>query len=117
MKLSRSVPGLEAAPAFLSDLIDTLTERGRSLLRQRDGSEVVAKDALPALGELLLSRRGEASGVVLAQALLAGYAAAEPAQRLEFLKALADRFGADRHRVEAAPWSSCTQQPSLADRN
>jgi malonyl-CoA decarboxylase len=102
VKLSRSVPGLEAAPAFLSDLIDTLTERGRSLLRQRDGSEVVAKDALPALGELLLSRRGEASGVVLAQALLAGYAAAEPAQRLEFLKALADRFGADRHRVEAA---------------
>jgi malonyl-CoA decarboxylase len=76
VKLSRSVPGLEAAPAFLSDLIDTLTERGRSLLRQRDGREVVAKDALPALGELLLSRRGEASGVVLAQALLAGYAAA-----------------------------------------
>ena len=59
-------------------------------------------DALPALGELLISRRGEASGVALAQTLLAGYAAAEPAERLEFLKALADRFGPDRRRVEIA---------------
>ena len=34
--------------------------------------------------------------MALAQTLLAGYAAAEPAERLEFLKALADRFGPDR---------------------
>ena len=102
MKLTRSMPGLEAAPSFLGDLIDALTERGRSLLRQREGRQVVAKDALPALGEVLISRRGEASGVALAQALLAGYAAAEPAERLEFLKALADRFGPDRRRVEIA---------------
>ena len=80
MKLTRSMPGLEAAPSFLGDLIDALTERGRSLLRQREGRQVVAKDALPALGEVLISRRGEASGVALAQALLAGYAAAEPAE-------------------------------------
>ena len=102
MKLSRSMPGLEAAPSFLGDLIDALTERGRSLLRQREGRQVVANEALPALGELLISRRGEASGVALAQTLLAGYAAAEPAVRLEFLKALADRFGPDARRVEIA---------------
>ena len=106
MKLSRSMPGLEAAPSFLGDLIDALTERGRSLLRQREGRQVVAKEALPALGEVLISRRGEASGVALAQTLLAGYAAAEPAVRLEFLKALADRFGPDRRRVEIA-WKRC----------
>ena len=102
MKLSRSMPGLEAAPAFLSDLIDTLTERGRSLLGQKAGKEIVAKDALPTLGELLLSRRGEASGVALAQTLFASYAAAEPAERLAFLQALADRFGPDRRRIELA---------------
>src|SRR5918997_294684 len=85
VKLSRSMPGLEAAPAFLSDLIDTLTERGRSLLGQKAGKEIVAKDALPTLGELLLSRRGEASGVALAQTLFASYAAAEPAERRGFL--------------------------------
>jgi malonyl-CoA decarboxylase len=102
VKLSRSVPGLEAAPAFLSDLIDTLTERGRSLLGQKAGREIVAKDALPTLGELLLSRRGEASGVALAQTLFASYGAAQPSERLAFLKALADRFGPDRRRIELA---------------
>ena len=102
MKLSRSMPGLQAAPAFLSDLIDTLTERGRSLLGQKAGREIVAKDALPTLGELLLSRRGEASGVALAQTLFASYVAAEPAERLAFLQALADRFGPDRRRIELA---------------
>ena len=102
MNLSRSMPGLEAAPGFLSDLIDTLTERGRSLLGQKVGPEIVAKDALPALGELLLSRRGEASGVALAQTLFASYVAAEPAERLAFLQALADRFGPDRRRIELA---------------
>jgi malonyl-CoA decarboxylase len=94
--------GLEAAPAFLSDLIDTLTERGRSLLGQKAGRGIAVKDALPAVGEMLLSRRGEASGVALAQALLASYAAADPGERLAFLQALADRFGPDRRRVELA---------------
>jgi malonyl-CoA decarboxylase len=102
VKLSRSMAGLEAAPAFLSDLIDTLTERGRSLLGQKAGREIVAKDALPTIGELLLSRRGEASGVALAQTLLASYNAAPGEDRLAFLQALADRFGPDRRRIEVA---------------
>jgi malonyl-CoA decarboxylase len=102
VKLSRSMAGLESAPAFLSDLIDTLTERGRSLLGQKAGKEIIAKDALQTLGELLLSRRGEASGVALAQTLFASYDAAEPADRIAFLQALADRFGPDRRRIELA---------------
>ncbi|MCZ0738469.1 malonyl-CoA decarboxylase [Phreatobacter sp. AB_2022a] len=95
------MPGLEAAPSFLSDLIDTLTERGRSLLRQREARHA-PQSALPDLGEQLLSRRGEASGVALAQALLAGYAAADEAGRVGFLSALADRFGPDRRRADKA---------------
>ncbi|WID99883.1 malonyl-CoA decarboxylase (plasmid) [Bosea vestrisii] len=102
MKLSRSVSRLESAPAFLGDLIDTLTERGRSLLRQKVGPALPSTGTLADLGELLLSRRGEASGVALAQALVTGYAAADPGKRLEFLTALADRFGPDRRRIELA---------------
>ena len=67
---------LEAAPAFLSDLLDTLTERGRALLRRKDLPAAVSGPDLVSLGELLLSRRGEASGVALAQSLLAAFAAA-----------------------------------------
>src|SRR5215211_1082887 len=68
-------PGREVAPSFFSDLIDTLTERGRALLGRLDRSAIPQVD-LTALGELLLSRRGEASGVALAQALIASYKAA-----------------------------------------
>ena len=54
------------------DLFDMLTDRGRALLRWRDpAGRVTAPPGLPDMGELLLSRRGEASGVALARALVA----------------------------------------------
>ena len=92
----------ESRSAFLGDLLDTLTERGRALLRRRDQPEPVAAPDLATLGDLLLSRRGEASGVALARALLAAFDAAGPEERLAFLRTLADRFGPDRAAVEAA---------------
>jgi len=95
--------GFESAPAFLNDLIDALTERGRSLLGRRETQQIArAGGDLTSLGEMLLSRRGEASGVVLAQALLTSYATASASERLGFLRALADRFGPDRQKVETA---------------
>src|SRR5215204_3296983 len=102
VKYPKSKTGLETAPAFLSDLIDTLSERGRALLGRKEPQEAVAGGDLASLGELLLSRRGEASGVALAQTLLAAFAAANPDERLAFLRALADRFGPDRRAVELA---------------
>jgi malonyl-CoA decarboxylase len=95
-------PGRGAAPTFFGELIDTLTERGRALLGRRDARAAIAQVDLTALGELLLSRRGEASGVALAQALLASYTAAAMPDRLSFLRALAERFGPDRRRLELA---------------
>lgn len=94
----------ERAPAFLSNLLGTLTERGRHLLRglTHSSSPHLADGELVELGETLLSRRGEATGVALAQALLAGYATATPDQRLAFLNALADLFGPDRESIEQA---------------
>jgi malonyl-CoA decarboxylase len=96
---------LDLTPAFLSDLLTTLTERGRALLRGRfsgNGETSLTHQELIQLGETLLSRRGEATGVALAESLLAGYAAASADDRMLFLKSLADRFGPDHQRLDAA---------------
>lgn len=59
-------------------------------------------DDLVTLGEWLLSRRGEASGTLLAQRLLDQFEQATPARRLAFFKALAHDYGADAERLQAA---------------
>jgi malonyl-CoA decarboxylase len=88
------------ANSFLNELLQTLTDRGRGLLGRSRGAP--ASVNLVPLGEQLLSGRGEASGVALATLLLEGYAAAPPKSRLSFLTALAEKFGADPAKVEAA---------------
>lgn len=91
-------------PAFLGDLFESLTERGRRLLGWREGSgpEAIPVPDLAELGQRLLSRRGEASGVVIARALLAAFEDADPAARLAFLTALAESFGPDAKAVKTA---------------
>ncbi|WP_103173440.1 malonyl-CoA decarboxylase [Paracoccus sp. SY] len=85
------------------DLFDMLTDRGRALLRWRDpAGRVTAPPGLPEMGELLLSRRGEASGVALARALVTAFEDADEARRLEFLATLADRFGPDPKAIGKA---------------
>ena len=88
--------------AFLGNLLNTLTTRGRNLLGLSSGSDAMSKTELIALGETLLSRRGEATGVALANTLLAGYAAASKDDQLAFLNALADLFGPDMAELNAA---------------
>src|SRR5919205_1152727 len=89
-----------ATTSFLNELMHTLAERGQALLGR--SRQAIAHGDLVALGELLLSRRGEASGVALARTLLDTYVAAPLAARLSFLTALADRFGPDKAKVEKA---------------
>lgn len=91
-------------PAFLGDLFESLTERGRRLLGWREdaGPEAIPAPDLAELGQRLLSRRGEASGVVIARALLAAFEDADPAARLAFLKALAEHFGPNAKAVKTA---------------
>src|SRR3954470_8872728 len=93
---------IDDASTFFGELIDSLTERGRALLGRKSARVAIPQVDLAALGELLLSRRGEASGVALAQTLLASYAAATDPDRLAFLRALAERFGPDRRPIEIA---------------
>lgn len=62
-------PGRAPRPAFLAELFESLTDRTRRLWG-RSGAESPAVEApdLSELGEALLSRRGEASGVAIARA-------------------------------------------------
>ncbi|TKT71060.1 MCD, Malonyl-CoA decarboxylase MCD [Afipia massiliensis] len=88
--------------ASLSNLLTTLTARGRSLLGLSNGARAMSQAELIGLSETLLSRRGEATGVALANTLLAGYSAASEADQLAFLNALADLFGPDMEELNAA---------------
>ncbi len=94
----------QSRPAFLGDLFESLTVRGRRLLGWREGAgpETIVVPDLSELGQRLLSRRGEASGVVIARALLAAFEDADTAARLAFLKSLAKNFGPDAKAVKAA---------------
>lgn len=110
-------PDRQGTSAYLGDLLDTLTERGRNLIRWRGPEEApVAAPDLASLGDLLLSRRGEASGVALARALVAAFDAAAPEERLGFFALLADRFGPDRAAVDAAIEAVRDDAPDAVER-
>jgi len=91
----------DRASGFLGGLLNTLTERGRSLLGRASSAPLSQADLI-ALGETLLSRRGEATGVALANSLHAGYAGASEVDQVGFLNALADQFGPDLAELDAA---------------
>jgi malonyl-CoA decarboxylase len=100
--------------ASLGHLLDGLTERGLNLFRRREAAAIAAPD-LASLGDLLLSRRGEASGVALAGSLVAAFAAAAPQERLAFLLLLAKRFGPDREAVAAAMEAVQRDEPNALE--
>jgi malonyl-CoA decarboxylase len=91
------------ANAFFSDLLSTISERGRTLLR-RGGSSDTRQDAseLVELCEALLSGRGEASGTAMAREVLDRYHNLDDAGRHTFFEALARDFGADREKLAQA---------------
>ena len=87
--------------SFLQDLIGSITERGRGLVGFAKPLDKTHGD-LVTLSEQLVTGRGEASGVALATKILDGYADANEAERIAFLEALANNFGPDLDRLEAA---------------
>src|ERR1700742_161899 len=91
------------ATAFFSDLLATISERGRTLLdrgKPDDGKEDA--DGLIELCEALLSGRGEASGTAMASEVLDSYRALDATERRAFFHALARDFGPDRDKVDNA---------------
>jgi malonyl-CoA decarboxylase len=89
--------------AFFSDLMASISERGRTLLR-RAGSSDGKQDAsgLIELCEALLSGRGEASGTAMAREVLDRYRHLDDASRLAFFEALVRNYGPDREKLAQA---------------
>ncbi|MDP4023424.1 malonyl-CoA decarboxylase [Methylobacterium sp. NEAU 140] len=93
-----------AAISFFGDLLQSISDRGRDLVGLGRG-DLAARATAPELVRLcedLISRRGEASGVALARAILDRYASFGPDERHAFLRTIALEFGADDDAVAAA---------------
>src|ERR1700687_2412374 len=101
--------------AFFSDLLASISERGRTLLRRVGSSDARPDGAeLIELCEALLSGRGEASGTAIASEVLDRYHLLDEAERLAFFEALARKFGPDREKLSQAI-ESWRAQPNDAD--
>jgi len=89
--------------AFFSDLLASISERGRTLLR-RAGTSDDKHDAsdLIELCEALLSGRGEASGTAMAREVLDRYQDLDETGRRSFFESLARNFGPDREKLAHA---------------
>ncbi|MBV8924106.1 MAG: malonyl-CoA decarboxylase [Bradyrhizobium sp.] len=91
------------ANAFFSDLLATISERGRNLLRRGDPEDGQSDaSGLVKLCEALLSGRGEASGTAMAREVLDRYHDLDEAGRRAFFEALARDFGPDREKLAEA---------------
>src|SRR3954451_8838865 len=106
--------------SFFSELMQSITERGRALIDRagsRRESSAARSETLIDLCEDLLSRRGEASGVALAREILALYAQLPTGPRIAFFEALATRFGPSRQRLELAieEWRREPNDDSIAE--
>jgi malonyl-CoA decarboxylase len=91
--------------SFFGELLQTISERGRSLIdraRDRRGDAASRSASLIELCEELLSGRGEASGVALAREILTAYSDLTVGPRIAFFEALATRFSVDRERIDTA---------------
>src|ERR1700733_9291402 len=89
--------------AFFSDLLASISERGRSLLG-RNGAPHAKQDPseLLELCEALLSARGEASGTAMAREVFDRYHHLDEAGRLSFFETLSRNYGPDREKLAQA---------------
>ncbi len=85
--------------SFFSDLLTSISERGRGLVGLGDNSR---RQDIVKLAETLLSGKGEATGVALASEVLDQFKRADADKRRAFLLALARDFGPDPARLDAA---------------
>ena len=105
--------------SFFGELLQTISERGRALIRSRErrGTDATRSESLIELCDHLLSGRGEASGVALAREILSRYAELTTGPRIAFFEALAQRFGPDKARMETAiaAWRDTANDETAAE--
>ena len=87
---------------FISELLQSITDRGRELLAKARREEDVSPSGLARLAGDLVTRRGEATGVALAEDVLTRYGQLTTEGRRDFLLQLAHEFGPDRAALERA---------------
>jgi malonyl-CoA decarboxylase len=98
--------------SFFSDMLQSIAERSRALIRRERREPAHERSAgLVELCEALLSGRGEASGVALADEILTDYRELTSGPRIAFFEALVQTFGHDRARIDGAV-AAWRQDPS-----
>jgi malonyl-CoA decarboxylase len=102
--------------SFFGDMLHSIAERGRALVdrSQRRGGDEQRFTSLIQLCEELVSSRGEASGISIAGEILSQYTGLTVGPRVAFFEALANRFGPDQERLNAAV-RAWIDQPSDAN--
>ncbi|MGB6444065.1 MAG: malonyl-CoA decarboxylase [Xanthobacteraceae bacterium] len=89
--------------SFFSEMLQSIADRSRALIkRERREPSHERSASLVEQCEELLSGRGEASGVALAQEILARYADTTIGPRIGFFEALAITFGHDQAPIDRA---------------
>lgn len=83
--------------SFFQELLNSIAERGRSLLEGSSGDGPAG--ALKELAGALLSGNGEASGVALAGEILSAYRSADDAEKLAFFRFVLEEFTPDEEHI------------------
>jgi malonyl-CoA decarboxylase len=89
--------------SFFSEMLQSIADRSRALMKRERREPAHERSAgLIELCEELLSGRGEASGVAMAQEILAHYSELTTGPRIAFFESLARTFGHDRPAIDRA---------------
>jgi malonyl-CoA decarboxylase len=105
--------------SFFSEMLQSIADRSRAFLRERREPARERSDGLIEECEELLSGRGEASGVALANEILVRYAALTTGPRIAFFESLAHTFAHDPARIDAAiaAWRQSPSAETAAELN
>ncbi|MBY3251604.1 malonyl-CoA decarboxylase [Rhizobium laguerreae] len=101
--------------SFFTDMLQSITDRGRQLLFSGSrATQVAAKADLQTLCEMLLSSRGEASGMALAAEILDRWGSLDSEGAQAFLDMLHEKFGPDTTKLDQAIENYRTDKSSAA---
>ncbi|MGG7576594.1 malonyl-CoA decarboxylase [Rhizobium sp. Nf11,1] len=101
--------------SFFTDMLQSITDHGRQLLFSGSrNTQAAAKADLQTLCEMLLSSRGEASGMALAAEILDRWEALDSEGAQAFLQMLHEKFGPDASKLDQAIERYRTDKSSAA---
>lgn len=94
-----------AGISFFSDMVQSITDRGRRFLAigaRSESTPIAADTTIETLCDMLLSSRGEASGMALAAEILQRWMQMDAVGRQGFVRILHEQFGPDIARLNKA---------------